>query len=113
MKTLIKKMRELSGMSQAQFAQELSTTTVSINRWENGKSLPNPMAQNQLIDFCKKHEIDLSQAVVEKFRYHGEYKNLLLYHGSKKGLVGDIAPEAVLTVTSVQASIWERTRSNH
>ena len=54
MKTLIKKMRELSGMSQAQFAQELSTTTVSINRWENGKSLPNPMAQNQLIDFCKK-----------------------------------------------------------
>ena len=94
MKTLIKKMRELSGMSQAQFAQELSTTTVSINRWENGKSLPNPMAQNQLIDFCKKHEIDLSQAVVEKFRYHGEYKNLLLYHGSKKGLVGDIAPKS-------------------
>ena len=92
MKTLIKKMRELAGMSQEQFAKELATTPVSINRWENGKSLPNPMAQNQLLEFCKKHNIDLADAIVDKFRYRGEYKNLLLYHGSKKGIVGDIAP---------------------
>lgn len=92
MKTLIKKMRELAGMSQEQFAKELATTPVSINRWENGKSLPNPMAQNQLLEFCKKHEIDLADAIVDKYRYRGEHKYLLLYHGSKKGLVGDIAP---------------------
>ncbi len=94
MKTLIKKMRELAGMSQEQFAKELATTPVSINRWENGKSLPNPMAQNQLLEFCHKHEIDLADAIVDKFRYTGEYKYLLLYHGSKKGLVGDIAPKS-------------------
>lgn len=92
MKTLIKKMRELVGMSQEQFAKELATTPVSINRWENGKSLPNPMAQSQLLEFCKKHEIDLTDAIVDKYRYRGEHKYLLLYHGSKKGLVGDIAP---------------------
>ncbi len=94
MKTLIRKMRELAGMSQEQFAKELATTSVSINRWENGKSLPNPMAQNQLLEFCHKHEIDLADAIVDKFRYTGEYKYLLLYHGSKKGLVGDIAPKS-------------------
>ncbi len=94
MKTLIKKMRELAGMSQEQFAKELATTPVSINRWENGKSLPNPMAQNQLLEFCHKHEIDLADAIVDKFRYTGDYKYLLLYHGSKKGLVGDIAPKS-------------------
>ena len=37
MKTLVKMMRELAGMSQEQFAKELATTPVSINRWENGK----------------------------------------------------------------------------
>ncbi len=94
MKTLIRKMRELAGMSQEQFAKELATTPVSINRWENGKSLPNPMAQNQLLEFCHKHEIDLADAIVDKFRYTGEYKYLLLYHGSKKGLVGEIAPKS-------------------
>ncbi len=94
MKTLIRKMRELAGMSQEQFAQELATTPVSINRWENGKSLPNPMAQNQLLEFCHKHEIDLADAIVDKFRYTGEYKYLILYHGSKKGLVGEIAPKS-------------------
>ncbi len=94
MKTLIKKMRELAGMSQEQFAKELATTPVSINRWENGKSLPNPMAQNQLLEFCHKHEIALADAIVDKFRYTGDYKYLLLYHGSKKGLVGDIAPKS-------------------
>ena len=50
------------------------------------------MAQSQLLEFCKKHEIDLADAIVDKYRYRGEYKYLLLYHGSKKGLVGDIAP---------------------
>ncbi len=94
MKTLIRKMRELAGMSQEQFAKELATTPVSINRWENGKSLPNPMAQNQLLEFCHKHEIDLADAIIDKFRYIGEYKYLLLYHGSKKGLIGDIAPKS-------------------
>ncbi len=43
MKYLIKRMRELADMSQEQFAKEIGTTVVSINRWENGKSSPNPI----------------------------------------------------------------------
>ncbi len=43
MKYLIKRMRELADMSQEQFSKEIGTTVVSINRWENGKSSPNPI----------------------------------------------------------------------
>ena len=91
MKTLIKKMRELAGMSQEQFAKELSTTPVSINRWENGKTIPNLMAQNQLLEFCKKYNIDMADAIIEKYKYNDDNK-LVLYHGSKQGIKGDIVP---------------------
>ena len=91
MKTLIRKMRELAKMSQEQFAKELSTTTVSINRWENGKTIPNLMAQNQLLEFCKKHNIDLSKYIIEKYQNIDDNK-IVLYHGSKKGIEGNINP---------------------
>ena len=91
MKLLIKKMRELTGMSQEQFAKELSTTPVSINRWENGKTIPNLMAQNQLLEFCKKYNIDIADAIIEKYKYNDNSK-FILYHGSKKGIKGDIVP---------------------
>lgn len=94
MKVLIKKMRELTGMSQEQFAKELGTSVVSINRWENGKSLPNPMAQQQLYSFCEKHNVDIADVIVDKYRYEHDDDRLILYHGSKQGLVGDIQPKS-------------------
>lgn len=94
MKVLIKKMRELVGMSQEQFAKELGTSVVSINRWENGKSLPNPMAQQQLYSFCEKHNVDIADVIVDKYRYVHDDDRLILYHGSKQGIVGDIQPKS-------------------
>ena len=90
MKVLIKKMRELVGMSQEQFAKELGTSVVSINRWENGKSLPNPMAQQQLYSFCEKHNVEIADVIVDKYRYVHDDDRLILYHGSKQGIVGNI-----------------------
>lgn len=92
MKVLIKKMRELAHMSQEQFSKELGTSVVSINRWENGKSLPNPMAQQQLYSFCEKHNVDIADLIVDKYRYKHEDDSLILYHGSKQGIVGNIQP---------------------
>ena len=94
MKVLIKEMRELVGMSQEQFAKELGTSVVSINRWENGKSLPNPMAQQQLYSFCEKHNVDIADVIVDKYRYVHDDDRLILYHGSKQGIVGDIQPKS-------------------
>lgn len=92
MKTLIKEIRLASGMNQEQFANALGTTPLSINRWENGKTAPNKMAQTNLYNFCKEHEIDLAQLIVESKSATAEDGKLILYHGSKKGIVGDIAP---------------------
>lgn len=94
MKVLIKEMRELVGMSQEQFAKELGTSVVSINRWENGKSLPNPMAQQQLYSFCEKHNVEIADVIVDKYRYVHDDDRLILYHGSKQGIVGDIQPKS-------------------
>ena len=92
MKDLIKAIRFAANMNQEQFASALGTTPLSINRWENGKTLPNRMAQTQLYNFCKEHAIDVAQLIIDKKAYGDTDNKLVLYHGSKKGIVGDIAP---------------------
>ena len=91
MKKLIKAIRSAANMNQEQFANALGTTPLSINRWENGKTLPNRMAQTQLYNFCKEREIDVVQLIIDTKAYVADNK-LVLYHGSKKGIDGDIAP---------------------
>lgn len=92
MKDLIRTIRAKANMNQEQFASALGTTTVSINRWENGKALPNQMAQTNIFQFCKAQGIDVAALIVEMLHYeHTEGRNIF-YHGSKKGIVGDIAP---------------------
>ena len=92
MKDLIKAIRSASKMNQEQFASALGTTPLSINRWENGKTIPNRMAQTQLYHFCKERSIDIANLIVETKTYRDAGNKLVLYHGSKKGIVGDIAP---------------------
>ena len=92
MKDLIKAIRFAANMNQEQFASALGTTPLSINRWENGKTLPNRMAQTQLYNFCKEHAIDVAQLIIDTKAYGDTDNKLVLYHGSKKGIVGDIAP---------------------
>ena len=49
------------------------------------------MSQNQLFEFCKKHNIDISDTIIDKYKYYDESK-FIFYHGSKNGINGDIAP---------------------
>ena len=79
-------------MSQEQFAECLGTTVLSINRWENGKTEPNKMAQKQLYQFCKDNNIDLAKMIIDSKKCENTDNKTILYHGSKKGLMGEIAP---------------------
>lgn len=79
-------------MSQEQFAKVIGTTTVSINRWENGKAKPNKLAQKQLYEFCQEYNIDLVDMILKNKQVPSTEEHLVLYHGSKKGLTGEIAP---------------------
>ena len=92
MKDLIKVIRTAANMNQEQFASSLGTTPLSINRWENGKTLPNRMAQTQLYNFCKERSIDVAKLIVDTKAYADTDNKLILYHGSKKGISGDVAP---------------------
>lgn len=91
MDKLIKEIRLTARMNQEQFANALGTTPLSVNRWENGKTTPNNMAQLQLFEFCKAHNIDLFSYVVDKVNSK-KTDSFVLYHGSKKGIVGNIRP---------------------
>ena len=92
MKDLIRTIRSSAGMNQERFASALGTTPLSINRWENGKTIPNRMAQMQLYNFCKEHDIDVIGSIMDSNSWSGSDDKVILYHGSKKGIVGDIAP---------------------
>ena len=92
MNKLIKEIRLMAQMNQEQFANALGTTPLSINRWENGKTVPNNMAQIELFEFFKERNIDLFSYVVEQVRYKDDKGAFVFYHGSKKGIVGNIRP---------------------
>lgn len=92
MKEYIKGIRAAANMSQEQFAKAIGTTTVSINRWENGKAKPNKFAQKQLYEFCQEYNIDLVDMILKNKQVPSTEEHLVLYHGSKKGLTGEIAP---------------------
>ena len=99
MKELIKAIRSAANMNQEQFASALGTTPLSINRWENGKTLPNRMAQTQIYNFCLENKISVYQTILDKIKAEAdaielEEGRILLYHGSKSGIVGDIAPKS-------------------
>lgn len=89
---LYKTIRAMAKLNQEQFAKELGTTVLSINRWENGKTEPNKIAQNKILNFCTKHQIEIGDLIVKGKEYTDTGNELVLYHGSKKGIIGEIGP---------------------
>lgn len=97
MQVLIKKIRQFVGLSQQEFSEKLGVTFATINRWENGKATPNRLAQTKIYDFCKENNIPVYDMTIQ--RIQDEVKSIevdkgriILYHGSKSGIKGNIAP---------------------
>ena len=99
MQKLIKHIRDSLGLSQADFAEKLGVNFATVNRWENGRAIPTKLAQAKLYDYCKEQGVPVYQFVLDKIANEAASVNLedgriLLYHGSKSGIVGDIAPKS-------------------
>ncbi|MBD2261186.1 helix-turn-helix transcriptional regulator [Pseudanabaena sp. FACHB-2040] len=45
---LVRELRALCGLTQEQFAARLGVTLVTVNRWENDRARPMPLALRQL-----------------------------------------------------------------
>ena len=56
----IKDIRVKSLLSQADFAKELSVSFSTVNRWENGKTIPNFKTLKKIKEFCTRNEIDFN-----------------------------------------------------
>ena len=46
----VKKLRELSGLTQVRFAELLGVSYTSVNRWENGQSRPSNLSWRQILE---------------------------------------------------------------
>ena len=99
MQDLIKKIRSYMNMKQTEFAERLNVTFATVNRWENGRALPNKLAQDKIYALCKEYDVPVYDMVLEKIETASESIKLekgrvLLYHGSKSGIEGGIAPKS-------------------
>ncbi len=50
---LVRELREMTGLTQEKFAAKLGVTYPTINRWENGRAKPSPLALKQIEDLLR------------------------------------------------------------
>ena len=99
MQKLIKQIRAYLNMSQTEFAEQLNVTFQTVNRWENGRAVPNKLAQSKMFDFCKEKHVPVYNMTMKRIAEESEAIRLdtdrvLLYHGSKSGIEGPIEPKS-------------------
>ena len=99
MKELIKKIRTSLNMSQTELAELLNISFATVNRWENGRAVPNKLAQSTLCELCKANNVPVYDMVLAKIKAATEAvkideSRVLLYHGSKSGIQGNIEPKS-------------------
>lgn len=99
MEVLLKQIRNYLDMSQTDFAEHLNVTFATVNRWENGRAIPNKLAQTKIYEICKKNYVPVYDFTLEKIKKIADATKLtsgrvLLYHGSKSGIEGKIAPKS-------------------
>ena len=97
MQNLIKQIRTYLNISQTELAEQLNVTFTTVNRWENGRAVPNKLAQAQLYDLCKAKSVPVYDMILSRIADAAkavelEEGRVLLYHGSKSGINGSIQP---------------------
>ncbi len=97
MKDLILEIRNRLYASQEDLAKMIGISYATVNRWENGHSQPNKAVQLRLYDICKERNVDLKDIIQKKIEKSAanigsSSEKVLLYHGSKSGIKGPIAP---------------------
>lgn len=99
MEYIIKQIRKYLNISQSDFAEMLGISFATINRWENGKAKPSKMAEDKLIEICKREDIPAFDFIIDKIKSEVAsldipFDRIVLYHGSKSGIIGEIKPQS-------------------
>lgn len=56
--TLVREIRRRLGLTQEKFAAKLGVTFPTVNRWENGKAKPSPLAIQQIAELLRSMGAD-------------------------------------------------------
>jgi putative transcriptional regulator len=48
--TIVRTLRQALGLTQEQFAAEIGVTVSTVNRWENGRTRPQPLAMRRITE---------------------------------------------------------------
>ena len=99
MKSLIKQIRDYLNMSQTEIAELLNVTFATVNRWENGRAVPNKLAQTTLYEICKDNSVPVYDITLNRIAKAANNivlpnNRIILYHGSKSGIEGKIEPKS-------------------
>lgn len=99
MQELMKQIRAFLNISQTEFAEYLGVSFATVNRWENGRAIPNKLAQSKIYDLCRAKSVPVYDMTLQKIAEAAatvklEAGRILLYHGSKSGIEGTIEPKS-------------------
>jgi len=53
----VRRMRKAMGLTQEQFAAKIGVTVSTVNRWEKGRSKPQPFIQKVLRQLAEEHDV--------------------------------------------------------
>lgn len=54
----VKTVRIHLGITQEQLARDLNVSFSTINRWENGRTIPSRLAKMRFIEYCLQRNVD-------------------------------------------------------
>ena len=54
------KLRSERRISQKELAEDLNVSCATVNRWENGRTMPNKMTVFVIRKYCEEHGLDFS-----------------------------------------------------
>lgn len=60
-KILVKKLREKMLVTQEEMAEILGVSFASVNRYENGKTVPTMKVKRKIVELCKKNKIVMKE----------------------------------------------------
>ena len=63
----IRELRERTGLTQEKFAARLGVTFPTINRWENGRAKPSPLAMQKIEELLRSMGERGSDLLIEIF----------------------------------------------
>ena len=90
---IIKFIRESMALSQEDFAAKIGVERLAISRWENEQVTPNKLAQTRLFEVAKASGVNVYDFMIKDLPKHKiDGSKIVLYHGSKTGIAGDIRP---------------------